>query len=108
MSGVKVTWVQPDGTEKTVESSEIGQSLMEIARQNGVEGIMGDCNGGADCGTCHCHIPEEWRATVGPASEVELTTLDLASNFDPEQSRLTCQIKLAPELDGLKLIVATF
>ena len=104
---VKVTFVQQDGVEKTIESDELGESLMELARKNGVAGILGDCNGGADCGTCHVHVDPAWMAVVGPASEVEMTTLDLASQLDPEVSRLSCQIKLAPELDGLKLTVAT-
>ena len=106
MSSVTVTFVQQDGTEKTITSDAIGTPLMEIARSNGVAGIQGDCNGGADCGTCHVHVPAEWLEIVGTADDVELSTLDMASNLE-DNSRLSCQIKLSPEIDGLKLFVAT-
>jgi 2Fe-2S ferredoxin len=78
---------------------------MELARANGIEGITADCGGACACATCHCYITEEWREVVGPPDDVEEMTLDMAPNLRPE-SRLTCQIQLRPELDGLRVEVA--
>lgn len=102
---IKVTFVEPSGTERTLEGPDSGQSLMELARANAMEGITADCGGACACATCHVYIDAAWRDVVGPPDEVEEMTLDMAPNLRPE-SRLSCQIQLRAELDGLRVEVA--
>jgi 2Fe-2S ferredoxin len=103
---IKVTFVQINGVEKTIESTEAGQSLMTLARANDVDGILGDCGGCCSCATCHVYVDPKWLSVVGPADEVEISTLDMVSDLQKSNSRLCCQITLRPELDGLKVSVA--
>lgn len=108
MTTITVTFVQLDGVERVFENAKTGQTLMELGRDNGVEGILADCGGACDCGTCHVYVDEKWRAVVGPPNDIEAGTLDLmVPNFETEKSRLSCQVKLGPELDGLRVTVAT-
>lgn len=102
---VTVHFVQDDGADKEV-SGEVGENLMEVGRDEGVAGILGDCGGGASCATCHVYIDAQWQARVGEADEVELATLDMVSDIVRDSSRLSCQIVLRDELDGLRVIVA--
>lgn len=102
---IKVTFIEPGGKERTLEAPDNGQSVMELARANGIEGITADCGGACACATCHCYIAEDWRDAVGVPDDVEEMTLDMAPNLRPE-SRLTCQIQLRAELDGLRVTVA--
>ena len=106
MVSVKVTFVQVDGVEKTIDNWSTDKSLMELGRDNGVEGIHGDCGGGCSCATCHVYVDAKWQAIVGPPDEVELATLDMASDVQQSNSRLSCQIPARHELDGLRVPVA--
>jgi 2Fe-2S ferredoxin len=106
MSGIKVTFVQPDGTEKTITDGAVGESLMELARANGVEGILGDCGGGCACATCHCYVDAEWMDVVGKPDDIEEMTLDMVSDVHKPNSRLSCQIRLSEAMDGLRMTVA--
>lgn len=107
MSTIEVTFVQKDGEEKVL-AAEVGKSLMEAGRDNGVDGILADCGGCCDCGTCHVYVDEAWREAVGPPNEIEVDTMDLmVANGIEGTSRLSCQIEVRPELDGLKVTVAT-
>lgn len=106
MGVINVRFVQPDGIEKTIGDGEVGESLMELAKSNGVEGILGDCGGGCACATCHVYVEPEWMAVVGPADDIEDMTLDMVSEFHKPNSRLCCQIRLTAEMDGLKVAVA--
>ena len=105
MSSIKVTFVQADGSEQTIET-EVGRSLMEVARENGVSGILADCGGGCACATCHVYVDEQWQETVGGPNEIEFEMLDMVSDLHKDNSRLSCQIKLTPEHDGLRVTVA--
>ena len=105
MAALKVTFVQMDGVERHIDA-EPGQSLMTIARDNMVAGILGDCGGCCSCATCHVYVDPEWQARVGVADEVETSTLDMVSDAHRGNSRLCCQIILTPELDGLRVAVA--
>ncbi|MET0364177.1 MAG: 2Fe-2S iron-sulfur cluster-binding protein [Sphingobium sp.] len=81
------------------------ESVMELARREGVPGIMGDCGGFMACATCHVHVAPEWLEHVGRASDEEREMISLTA--DPRlESRLGCQIWLSERLDGLRLSVA--
>lgn len=98
----RVTYIQFDGTAHTVEIED-GASLMSGAVANGISGIDADCGGSCACATCHVHVDAEWSAaTGGPASEAEAELLQLAPEVG-DDSRLSCQIKMSPELDGIVL-----
>lgn len=100
---MEVTFVLQDGTSRTVEA-EPGWKLMEVAVDNAVPGIDGDCGGEAACATCHVFVAEEWRAATGERTEPEIDML--ASTFGVrENSRLSCQIRTSEELDGLQVEV---
>jgi 2Fe-2S ferredoxin len=96
---VKVTYVQPDGERRTLEL-EVGSSVMQGAIAEGLNGIDADCGGACACATCHVKVDAAWSALVGPPNAIEAEMLDTATNVD-ERSRLSCQIQLTPELDGL-------
>lgn len=94
-----ITYVEFNGTEHSVEVAD-GVSLMEGALGNGVPGIDGDCGGHAACATCHVYVAEGWEDRTGERSDLEAEMLDLADGLAPN-SRLACQIKASPALDGL-------
>ena len=102
---IRVTFVQPDGTIRTIDDAPLGKSLMEVAKANGIEGIYADCGGGCSCATCHVHVDPEWMAAVGQPDDIERATLDLAADVLKPNSRLSCQIILRPDLDGLRVTV---
>jgi 2Fe-2S ferredoxin len=106
MSPIKVTFVQPDGTERTLEGIEAGKTLMEVGRSAGVDGILGTCGGGCSCATCHVYVDPAWLEVVGPPDDVEADLLDMYSDTLRDNSRLSCQIQIRPELDGLRVTVA--
>lgn len=81
-----------------------GASLMEIATQNDVPGITGDCGGGCACGTCKIVVADEWRAAAGNASEIEAAMLE-AEDDVPVGARLACQITMTPTLSGIVVSV---
>jgi len=78
----------------------VGENLMQGAVDNMIDGILGECGGVMSCATCHCYIDPQWQALIPPPSEREEDMLDMA--IEPnEHSRLSCQIKITEELDGL-------
>lgn len=94
-----VTYITYDGTSYPVEVP-IGQSLMQAAIDNCVPGILGDCGGSCACATCHCYLDPFWNQHLPVADENEKGLLEVV--LDPrEDSRLTCQIVMSAELDGL-------
>ncbi|MFZ1101378.1 MAG: 2Fe-2S iron-sulfur cluster-binding protein [Hyphomicrobiaceae bacterium] len=95
----RITFVQPDGTEQTVEAQP-GMTVMETAKINLIEGIEAECGGACACATCHVYVDAAWRERTGAPSEMEEDMLDFAFEVRPE-SRLSCQIKVAEALDGL-------
>ena len=95
----KITFIQPDGTSTVVEA-EPGLTVMEAAKKHDIPGIEAECGGACACATCHVYVDEAWTDKVGKAQEMEEDMLDFA--FDVrETSRLSCQIKISDELDGL-------
>ena len=100
----KITYIDPDGVTHTVEA-EIVSTVMETALRNEVPGIIASCGGSCACATCHVHVDEEWMVAVGGRSIEEEDMLDSAVDVGPT-SRLSCQIVVAEELDGLKVTIA--
>ena len=94
----KITYITPAGETIVVEEDQ--GTLMSAAVKNQVEGIDGDCGGVRSCATCHIHVDPDWFAKVGPANAGEEGMLELENKVS-ETSRLGCQIKITPELDGL-------
>lgn len=96
-----VTYIEADGRSQTIDVP-VGENVMRGALYNGVEGIVGECGGGLSCATCHCYIDEAWTDTVGgPSSDDESDLLEGVSAERKATSRLSCQIVVSPELDGL-------
>ena len=96
----KITYIEWNGTRHEVDVRP-GMTVMEGARDNGIPGIEADCGGACACSTCHVYVDENWTETVGPPEAMEEDMLDFAWKPDPARSRLTCQIKVTPALDGL-------
>ncbi len=95
----KLTFIHHDGTVRTVEA-ENGSTVMENAIKNGIPGIEAECGGACACATCHVYVDEAWIEIVGPPSPMEEDMLDFG--FDVKaNSRLSCQIKVSDQLDGL-------
>jgi ferredoxin, 2Fe-2S len=98
----QITYIEPAGSAVTIDVSE-GWSLMQAAIANGVEGIVGECGGSCACATCHCYV-DEARADALPAPTQG--ELDMLANVAAERrpnSRLSCQLKAGPALEGLVL-----
>ncbi|MGD9660391.1 MAG: 2Fe-2S iron-sulfur cluster-binding protein [Porticoccaceae bacterium] len=102
----KIIFVSTDNEEHPV-FVDSGISAMEAAVQNLVPGIDGDCGGAAACGTCHVYVDAPWLEKIGPANPgIEQEMLSLTDNAE-ENSRLSCQIVIDDELDGLVLRMPT-
>lgn len=95
----KITYIEHSGKTHEIEV-ENGLSVMEGAVNNLIPGIDADCGGACACATCHCYVEPEWRAKTGEIGDMEETMLDFAEGRQ-EGSRLSCQIKVSDELDGL-------
>ena len=95
----KITYKDNQGNSKTLEV-ENGLSVMEGAIQNNVTGIDADCGGSMACATCHVYVEEKWLDRIPKAEEGEVDMIDMA--FEPKKnSRLSCQITVTDEIDGL-------
>ncbi|GAB4090202.1 2Fe-2S iron-sulfur cluster-binding family protein [Hydrogenophaga soli] len=95
-----ITFVEANGQATTVNLPD-GWNLMQGATANGVDGILGECGGSCACATCHCYVADDFLAKVLPASEAELAMLDNVASERRPNSRLACQIKASPALEGL-------
>ncbi len=94
-----VHYIQVDGGEYEAEVPE-GHSVMQGAVDNMIDGIIGECGGLCRCATCHCYVDEGWFEKVGGPQGVENELLEMVLDPQPT-SRLSCQIKVTQELDGL-------
>jgi 2Fe-2S ferredoxin len=99
----KITFVDSLGESRTVEA-EVGSTVMESAIRNAIPEITAECGGGCACATCHVYVEEAWVSLTGTASDQEEDMLDFAYKVQPN-SRLSCQIKVTEEMDGM--IVST-
>lgn len=100
----KITYVGPEGTGRTVDAA-VGDSVMAIAVKNGVPGIIAECGGNCSCATCHVWVRDDFVDVVGPPGDMEDDMLDLAVSERRPGSRLSCQIKVSHDLDGLTVDV---
>ncbi|WP_165219277.1 2Fe-2S iron-sulfur cluster-binding protein [Affinirhizobium pseudoryzae] len=95
----KLTIVAFDGTRFDLDAEQ-GSTVMENAVRNSVPGIDAECGGACACATCHVYVDDAWTGTVGGPQPMEEDMLDFAVDVRPT-SRLSCQIKITPALDGL-------
>lgn len=101
---MKATWILPDGTSITADVPE-GQSLMQAALSNHVPLVIGECGGNLSCATCHVVVAPEWADRVGGPGPHEDPMLDITEAERQPASRLSCQIRMHADLDGIVLIV---
>ena len=95
----RIKYIAHDGTVTEVEAQS-GLSVMQAAVNNGVPGIVAECGGACSCATCHVHVAPEWFSRLPPPQGTEKDMLEFA--IDPRNtSRLSCQLKITDELDGL-------
>ncbi len=99
-----IHFIKTDGEIISTDAT-IGLSVMEAAISANIEGIDADCGGSCICATCHVHVTPEWVKKVGPAEEAEKELLEFEDNTNA-YSRLSCQIRVTEDLDGLKVIIA--
>lgn len=95
----RITFIAHDGSEQLVDARP-GISVMEAATHNAVPGILGECGGACACATCHVYVDEAWRDKTGTPDASEASMLEFANDVQPG-SRLSCQIHVSAELDGL-------
>ena len=95
-----IHFVHPDKRSEPVAAS-VGDSVMEVATGHGIDGIVAECGGNAMCATCHVYVDESWFVRLPAMSEDENELLNGVAAERQKNSRLSCQIKVTPELDGL-------
>lgn len=94
-----IVFIEHTGATHRVEAP-VGQSAMQAAVNAALPGVLGDCGGSCSCATCHGYVDETWLSRLPPAESTEVDMLDCALDVK-ENSRLTCQIRLTQDLDGL-------
>jgi len=97
-----ITFIRPDNRPENIEAS-IGESAMQVATRHGIDEIVAECGGNAICATCHVYVDENWIGRLAAMSEDENALLDGVAAERQPTSRLSCQIKLEQDLDGLVL-----
>lgn len=101
---VQIVVVDRAGGERSIEA-EAGLSLMEAIRDNGFDELLALCGGCCSCATCHVYVDSTAGMALPPISGDEDDLLDSSSSRS-SNSRLSCQIPLGPELDGLRIVIA--
>ena len=99
----KITFITKDGAATTITATD--GNLMEAAKNNNIKGIDGDCGGVCSCATCHIYIDNAFTHMANEASEIERDTLEFDELTTP-QSRLSCQVPITADLDGITVRVA--
>src|SRR5256886_14564285 len=97
-----ITFIHPDGREQRIPA-DVGESAMQAATRHDISGILAECGGNAMCATCHVYVDEAWLARLPAMGGDEDALLDGAAAERRTNSRLSCQIKFAADLDGLVL-----
>lgn len=96
----RIVYLEPSGVPHEVEVPS-GQTLMDGARDGNVPGISADCGGACACATCHVYVADGWAPRLPKPDEMEEDMLDFAHAPKPGRSRLTCQITVTDEMEGL-------
>lgn len=99
-----ITYVEPDGTRNTVEVPD-STSVMRGAVDNGVEGIVAECGGCCMCATCHVYLPEEYWPIFGEPAGDELAMLEETAAERKDISRLSCQLRVTADADGVEVYI---
>ncbi|MBA4265665.1 MAG: ferredoxin [Comamonadaceae bacterium] len=97
---IRIRFIATDQSHQDIEVAP-EQSLMKAAVDANVKGIEADCGGTLTCATCHVMVDAAWTEKLPPASADEIDMLDFAASPVQPTSRLSCQVQLTPELDGL-------
>lgn len=97
-----IIFIHPDTKSDRVETSG-GESAMQAATRHGIDGILAECGGNAMCATCHVYVDESWLSRLPPIAGDEDALLDGTAAERRPNSRLSCQITITPDLDGLVL-----
>jgi 2Fe-2S ferredoxin len=100
----KVVFISLDGAQRVVDATA-GESVMAAAVRNGIPGIIGECGGNCSCATCHVYVGDDFAPAVGGAGDMEDDLLDLGVADRRDTSRLSCQIPVTEDLDGLTVHV---
>jgi 2Fe-2S ferredoxin len=99
----KIVFIEPTGVRREIDAA-VGVTLMEVGRQHGVQGIVAQCGGACACATCHVYVAPDWFARLDPREEMEEGMLENA--WEPRAtSRLSCQVHITADLDGLEVTV---
>jgi 2Fe-2S ferredoxin len=99
VSTVTVVFLASDGSRREVEA-KVGASLMQSAKLAGVAAIEAECGGSCACATCHVYVDPQWLDRIGGPTETEAVTIEFANGVEAT-SRLSCQIQVTAEMDGL-------
>jgi 2Fe-2S ferredoxin len=97
-----IPFIHPDNRAERVQA-EIGERAMRAAVLHGVDGIVAECGGSALCATCHVYVDDKWIGRLAAVGDDEDALLDGTASERQANSRLSCQITITPELDGLVL-----
>jgi ferredoxin, 2Fe-2S len=106
MSTISITMTDADGETRTIADAMTGITLMEVSKQNGIAGVLGNCGGGAACGTCHVYVDADWQERLPLPDTIEEDMLEMLEDTRRDNSRLGCQIRLTEALDGMVVTVA--
>ena len=106
MSTISITMTDALGVTRTISDATTGITLMEVSKQTGVEGVLGNCGGGAACGTCHVYVDPDWVDRLPAPDSIEADMLEILEDTRRANSRLGCQIRLEDALSGLTVTVA--
>ena len=99
----RVTYIQADGSSSEVEALS-GDSIMETAIDNDIDGIVAECGGACSCATCHVYVEDQWLGKLPPPDALEDGMLDCVIDRRPN-SRLSCQVRVSDEIDGITVHV---
>lgn len=94
-----INFILANGERHAIDAED-GEVVMRVAVRNNFSGILAECGGACSCATCHVHIDRSWLDKLPPPLDTETEMLEFAEGVD-DTSRLSCQLKITPQLDGL-------
>jgi ferredoxin, 2Fe-2S len=100
----KITYILPDGSQRSLDA-KVGDTVMDTAVSNGISGIVAECGGALACATCHVHVDSGYVGLIGNLDEFEDELLDGVATERDETSRLSCQIVISEDLEGLTVTI---